>query len=279
MGKLIKSNASLTADMEEIHNKTIRFETETNQYFKIASYSAKHNEDIIQSFCATLRITCDKSGYEHKTGTITIWGQYSEEVGELYNEACGIDILEDNSFNSTDFYLEKKNAETEEIDNEGYPIWKTELNIYFKIKEYSSCVIDIIANDNLTIKVEPVTSMNGGEGFTGKYAKVTTNLYSTTEKIIGTWIDDKPIYRQTLVGTAGTSGTTDLGRIYNIEQVISITGAIEYENGWHQIGAYANANFYSLIQIQKGGTVQIWHKADGGYKEKKAVVVIEYTKK
>lgn len=65
------------------------------------------------------------------------------------------------------------------------------------------------------------------------------NVYSTTEQRIGTWIDGKPIYQKTLMGTFSTITDTntklnefhnDLSS-YNIDKTIDINGRCTYSDG------------------------------------------------
>lgn len=50
--------------------------------------------------------------------------------------------------------------------------------------------------------------------------------YSTDEKLIGTWIDGKPLYQKTLVNTTFTSGSTILsvGQIQNVDTLFVVNG-------------------------------------------------------
>lgn len=102
--------------------------------------------------------------------------------------------------------------------------------------------------------------------------------YSTTEQKIGTWIDGKPIYRKAFEGEIGAGNATQVGTVYNVKSFISIYGSIAYDNGFHQLGAYANENFFSLVQWNNTGGVSVWCKTNSGYVGKKVVVVVEYTK-
>lgn len=103
--------------------------------------------------------------------------------------------------------------------------------------------------------------------------------YSTTEKVCGTWIDGKPIYRKVLVTTWGdrdsSSQNISVSNL-NIDTMVNMTGKVSYSNGWHALGGYANANFYSLIQYNyREYNVQLYGK---GYTNANIVLIIEYTK-
>ena len=61
------------------------------------------------------------------------------------------------------------------------------------------------------------------------------NVYSTTEKRIGTWIDGKPLYQCTFTGTTPSSNTSQglFANVssYNIDKCISIDGNIQRNDG------------------------------------------------
>ncbi len=102
------------------------------------------------------------------------------------------------------------------------------------------------------------------------------DVYSTIEKRIGIWIDGKPLYRRTLLNILGANTNTTLLTDTNIEMLTNAYGVVSYANGWHQIGAYANSNFYSLIQYSTvEHTVSLFGK---GYDNKPCRCTIEYTK-
>lgn len=64
---------------------------------------------------------------------------------------------------------------------------------------------------------------------------VPTVHYSTTEQVIGTWIDGKPLYQTTFVynGNINANAATNLVNIssLNAESVVALSGSI-YESGW-----------------------------------------------
>ncbi len=60
------------------------------------------------------------------------------------------------------------------------------------------------------------------------YMSVAKEVYSTEERVIGTWIDGKPLYKKTLYKDAVHPGTeTSVGIIENIKDVISFEGSIK----------------------------------------------------
>lgn len=56
------------------------------------------------------------------------------------------------------------------------------------------------------------------------------NDYSTTEKIVGTWIDGKAIYQRTLTGLNASLNTSDWNTLCNIPNISYVIDAIGYYN-------------------------------------------------
>jgi hypothetical protein len=104
--------------------------------------------------------------------------------------------------------------------------------------------------------------------------------YSSAEQVIGTWTNGKPLYRRTFSGTMSSSQTTTA--IANIPSVVirQAYGKLGWggvANNFHEIGAYANANFYSLVQHNATtGELTIW--ATASYQSQSYELTIEYTK-
>lgn len=66
---------------------------------------------------------------------------------------------------------------------------------------------------------------------------INSNVYSTTEQRIGTWIDGKPLYQVTVTGTtpsmageAGEISLVNLGATYNVKQTVDISGYLLVSN-------------------------------------------------
>ena len=59
-------------------------------------------------------------------------------------------------------------------------------------------------------------------------------IYSTTEKRIGKWVDGKPIYRKSFSGTTVNNSNVVLGYISDIDNVINAYGwaTSNYSNTW-----------------------------------------------
>jgi len=86
--------------------------------------------------------------------------------------------------------------------------------------------IGTLSNLNTTVKTDVVSALNECNG------KVKNNTeYSTTETIVGTWTNGKPIYRKCFIGSnlsIGTQNTTISSNFAsNLDDIISITSTIK----------------------------------------------------
>ena len=105
------------------------------------------------------------------------------------------------------------------------------------------------------------------------------NKYSTTEEVIGTWIDGKPLYRKSFNYTATTGEVivADLSSL-NIDTVCHMYGNFKDGNAliesipFYLHSAYTVVPFYKLADKSLRLTVNIGNLSCPG------VVIIEYTK-
>jgi len=72
------------------------------------------------------------------------------------------------------------------------------------------------------------------------------NNYSTDEKIIGTWIDGKPLYQKTVTVNCGANGSTwyyENHNIANIADIADYSFSVKNTGGWYYcIGSGANSS-------------------------------------
>ena len=104
--------------------------------------------------------------------------------------------------------------------------------------------------------------------------------YSTTEKIIGTWIDGKPIYRKVLnVGTVTTQKTYITHNIANLGKLVNLYGTFNRDDNAQQImpGNYTNWETYLYDATSEYFTINFsanqWSRNPYDI-----VIVMEYTK-
>lgn len=107
--------------------------------------------------------------------------------------------------------------------------------------------------------------------------------YSTTEQIVGTWIDGKPVYEITIIDNAlnvssgyATFDTT----VANVENVCSAECYVGSPStaGWRQ--GYLNSNYYSGLQcsVNQDNVLVISIYAKEALTTIKAKVIVRYTK-
>lgn len=107
--------------------------------------------------------------------------------------------------------------------------------------------------------------------------------YSTTEKIIGTWIDGKPIYRKVL-NSAGLAGNTKKSIAYNIDNLDKIW----IENGFAinalrivtvpMVGYNGNLSEKVDVWIEKQENVVKLYANGGWGNDWTFYIIINYTK-
>ncbi len=107
-----------------------------------------------------------------------------------------------------------------------------------------------------------------------------SDVYSTKEQIVGTWIDNKPIYRKVINFTFDTDITKDyvIGNIPNFERIIRLEGFFWEAVGWVYKFPFGNEKEYIFVYVKSNG--EIYERTNytfpGG---KPAILIVEYTKK
>ena len=156
-------------------------------------------------------------------------------------------------------------------------------------------------NKNCIVVINSNTSSNGlSYTVTARYTKTTDsansfkyadeNDYSTSEKIVGTWIDGKPIYQRTYTGTLpatiddGTEVT--LGTISDISLLLDAKGYCKYSTGEVVVpqtnGRVSNNNtVYSIVVFRNNTSVVMYLAgtyASDTFAGQAYAVTIQYTK-
>lgn len=104
-------------------------------------------------------------------------------------------------------------------------------------------------------------------------------VYSTTEQIVGKWIDGKPVYQKTFIGTtsATTSSDSVAGTIVNLDTLVNSNGTIFLAGAWgvnqHSL-PYDNVIEYYINTSNQ----VIIHKQNEIANSKQYMVTIQYTK-
>lgn len=99
------------------------------------------------------------------------------------------------------------------------------------------------------------------------------NEYSTTEKIVGTWIDGKPIYQKTFTGTSGANGAdATFGSISNAETIVSLRGIVRNSN--NMMHGAPNPGIYLKYY---NGNIQTY-TSDAQFGNQPCSITVQYTK-
>lgn len=100
--------------------------------------------------------------------------------------------------------------------------------------------------------------------------------YSTEEKVIGEWIDGKPIYRKVFYTPTNWSNGTIVGNIGNVDVVININSTSCTNNG-NWFTGYNVPTLENTAYVQPDGSVVV-ARAGTFVNNIKALVIVEYTK-
>lgn len=109
------------------------------------------------------------------------------------------------------------------------------------------------------------------------------DVYSTTERVVGTWIDGKKRYRKTLQATIGSDGKANIDcTSLNIDVVTAIQGIIAIQqtslNYTPLFFKNTGSTSYSTSCYYNGGNKSVVFDCTTGYSGGTAYVTIEYTK-
>lgn len=106
-----------------------------------------------------------------------------------------------------------------------------------------------------------------------------SNIYSTTEKVVGKWIDGKPLYRKVFTGNWASNETTVTTLNTNCN-VVSMRGLIKSKYGfqWNIPNVADEDGYRSALRISNS-TNKIIIKTGNFYETNNTyIVIIEYTK-
>ena len=103
-----------------------------------------------------------------------------------------------------------------------------------------------------------------------------SNNYSTTEQLIGKWINGKNLYRRVFTGNTGASNgwrnaVTNVPNDLEIREINATVGK------YLPVPAYIDSSYYVALQYNNGANaIQTYNK---GYPNSDIEIVVEYTKK
>lgn len=111
-----------------------------------------------------------------------------------------------------------------------------------------------------------------------EYSEDDYNVYSTDEKVVGTWIDGKPIYRKTYTGTAVSSGRVILDTIASLDTLVSYKGWTESSYNWIWGVPCSASTYENNIRFTKDDNTLQLSFGQNYSSSNNFAVTVEYTK-
>lgn len=103
--------------------------------------------------------------------------------------------------------------------------------------------------------------------------------YSTTEQVIGTWIDNKPVYRR-ILSQSTASGANYQYLFNNVDTLISSIGFIKYDGSnarpINMVGINQSNSFFRIDLANDTHSIYANYSED--LRSKNYVLTLEYTK-
>lgn len=85
-----------------------------------------------------------------------------------------------------------------------------------------------------------------------------THVYSTTEQVVGTWIDGSTLYEKSYFVSSPTKGSTQIiqdANVANIEHTVKSQGSFQRDVGsyvtFESLDSYESSNFHSFLRLVK----------------------------
>ena len=102
------------------------------------------------------------------------------------------------------------------------------------------------------------------------------DFYSTTEQLIGKWINGKNLYRRVFTGNTGTSNYWR-NAVADVPNNLKITKLTAIIGDYLPVPIYIDSSYYVALQYNSSANaIQTYNK---GYPNSDIEIVVEYTKK
>ena len=106
-----------------------------------------------------------------------------------------------------------------------------------------------------------------------------SNLYSTTEQVVGCWTDGRPLYQKTISGTYSTDGADQTIMTSSYAVLVNSFGSFYFNNSARGIVMVNSAaSDYYIMVFQDGNNIKIRAHQNSGYSGKNFYVTLQYTK-
>lgn len=167
------------------------------------------------------------------------------------------------------------------------------------LNDFYPDVNTLVSVDATNIRISCRKNNNGSSGWTESYVTLqytkttdttspveyaSPNDYSTSEKIVGTWIDGKPLYQKTLelTNVVYDWGTMNNYGVDNIENIIDTTGVrVFFDNGntnfWMSPFSRGDTDYLTFL-FDDVGFRAIWSSTSERQYLRKMRLTLKYTK-
>lgn len=153
---------------------------------------------------------------------------------------------------------------------------------------YEDCDIECTAFgvDNLTFTAKTIPAEDISvyvilENVTGG-KDTASNVYSTEETVVGTWIDGKPIYRRVFVGVMDSDEYTRVCRLSEIdgESVVNMSAICNHSSSStaQMPTGYYGSNGAINIYRDGSGQIILYVSSGDNFKSQPYTAIVEYTK-
>lgn len=245
-------------------------------------YLAQHIEDNFGSInffggdgTTTFAVPDLRGEFLRGTGTATRNTGSGAEIGEHQDGTQSLRIQEQNGYILAPYHINSNtditNADKIIPDNNITQVAKAALTnpwtpgtnfAYYTSRPTNTAVL-------YCIKYEPTYFMNT---YNTNYMQ--PSLYSEEERVIGCWIDGKPLYQKTIQSTIENNVNTTHG-IQNIDHIVDIKSIVHHTNGEIIPDGYYNNQYYFSICAS---SAYISFRNCSGFEGFPVCITIQYTK-
>ena len=144
------------------------------------------------------------------------------------------------------------------------------------LENENASVIDNLASTSTT----DVLSANMGRELNDKIENIDVlDEYSTEEKVVGKWIDNKPLYRKVIsIGTVSTTEVAISTGIENVKEVIDLKGGGTMNAGQFLKWGFENSGGFCSCYYELSSNKVKAIVSTTSYNLKQAYAILEYTK-
>ncbi len=202
-----------------------------------------------------------------------------------------VDALPTSDISTTTFYLvpkkkaEEKNLYDEYINTDGTsdgwePIGavstSVDLSEYYKKTEVDTLLANKVNTSDLVPSKFSGTKAIIGNQVSGGGGSAMHN-YSTEEKVVGTWIDGKPLYEKTIVYDGIVKTDTKIYQNESIDEIVNVSNKCFYDTSFNKWNTEINST-YNLGITARGYYLQGEVNSAYGDRITKCRCTIQYTK-